>query len=426
MTLKKIFFFVFTIICLNVYSQSTGARLQIFVDCSNVFCDMDYIKTEINLVDFIRDNKDADAHILITEQAVGSGGKQYQLIFFGQKTFRNLIDTLKFITQPNNTEFENRALLTKYIQLGLVPFVIKTPQAKNISISLKNIQSNNIQPIVTTVDKWNYWVFNIGVNGSLNGDKVYKSTRYNGDMSARRITDKLKVTFRINGGKNETNYDFETLTGNIKYKVDNNNYSFYHQVVKSLNEHWSYGYDVNASHSTFSNTRLNLRLQPAVEYNIYPYKDVNTRYFSIRYGIDLQRSNYIDTTIYFKTKETLMGHGLNATLSFNQKWGTSSVGLNYHNYFHDWKYFNVGMNGSVNVRITGGLSFNFFAFAGLVRDQLSLSGEGATEQEVLTRRRQLASSYNYYTNFGLNYRFGSKLNNFVNPRFDGGNNFFFF
>jgi hypothetical protein len=144
MTLKKIFFFVFTILCSNVYSQSIDARLQIFVDCSNVFCDMDYIKTEINLVDFIRDNKDADAHILITEQAVGSGGKQYQLIFFGQKTFSYLIDTLKIITQPNNTEFENRALLTKYIQLGLVPFVIKTPQAKNISISLKNIQANNI------------------------------------------------------------------------------------------------------------------------------------------------------------------------------------------------------------------------------------------------------------------------------------------
>ncbi|MEP7373085.1 MAG: hypothetical protein ABI675_06805 [Chitinophagaceae bacterium] len=47
-----------------------------------------------------------------------------------------------------------------------------------------------------------------------------------------------------------------------------------------------------------------------------------------------------------------------------------------------------------------------------------LPKEGATPQEVLTRRRQLASGYAFSTNFGINYRFGSKLNNFVNLRFD--------
>ena len=87
----------------------------------------------------------------------------------------------------------------------------------------------------------------------------------------------------------------------------------------------------------------------------------------------------------------------------------------------------LGMNAFINVRISGGLSFNIGAFGGLTRDQVFLPKGGATEQEVLTRRRQLASGYNYYTSFGINYRFGSKLNNFVNPRFDGGggNSFFF-
>ena len=79
-----------------------------------------------------------------------------------------------------------------------------------------------------------------------------------------------------------------------------------------------------------------------------------------------------------------------------------------------------------SVRISGGLSFNVGAFGGLTRDQLYLPKGGATEQEVLTRRRQLASGYNYYTSFGLSYRFGSKLSNFVNPRFEGGNSGIFF
>ena len=67
---------------------------------------------------------------------------------------------------------------------------------------------------------------------------------------------------------------------------------------------------------------------------------------------------------------------------------------------------------------TGGLSFNIYTSAELTRDQIFLPKEGATPQEVLTRRRQLASGYRFYTYFGINYRFGSKLNNFVNPRFD--------
>ncbi|HVK96207.1 MAG TPA: hypothetical protein VM368_00245, partial [Flavisolibacter sp.] len=88
--------------------------------------------------------------------------------------------------------------------------------------------------------------------------------------------------------------------------------------------------------------------------------------------------------------------------------------------------FNLGLNGNVNVRITGGLSVNAFVFAGLVRDQLNLSGKGADPQDILIRRRQIASNYNYFSSFGINYRFGSKLNNFVNPRFDGGSGMMFF
>ena len=79
---------------------------------------------------------------------------------------------------------------------------------------------------------------------------------------------------------------------------------------------------------------------------------------------------------------------------------------------------NLSVNGEVDIRITGGLSFNFYSYAELSRDQIYLPKEEADVTEVLTRRRQIASGYSFYTSFGLNYRFGSKLNNFVNPRFD--------
>ena len=53
---------------------------------------------------------------------------------------------------------------------------------------------------------------------------------------------------------------------------------------------------------------------------------------------------------------------------------------------------------------------------------------GATDEEVLLRRRQLETSFTYFVSAGFTYRFGSIFNNIVNPRFGGaggGEGFFF-
>ena len=164
------------------------------------------------------------------------------------------------------------------------------------------------------------------------------------------------------------------------------------------------------------------QLDLGIEYNIYPYKQVNTKYFTVSYRLDLRRNNYFDSTLYDKTKETLVGHGIESKLTYTQKWGQVEFGVNYHNYLHNWNYFNLEAKCELDIRITGGLSFFMFTSAQLIRDQLYLPKEAASPQEVLTRRRQLATGYEVRAHFGLSYRFGSKLNNFVNPRFEGGNN----
>ena len=389
---------------------------------------MNFIKTEINFVDYILDNKAADIHVLITQQMNGGGGNQYQLIFFGQNNFKDRKDTLRYSSKPNSTDFEIRDLLVKYLQLGLVPFLSQTTEIENISIQLKqNLKGDSLSKASPTRDPWNYWVFNISTNGSLNSDQVYKSFRYNGNLSASRITDKLKVRFNISGGKNRSSYEFgDSSTGITKIVVNNDNYDFFHQLVQSLSGKWSVGYDFDMSRSTFTNYKFRTLFKPAIEYDFFPYKDVNNKLFTVRYGVDVISNNYLDTTIYLKTRETLFGQGLDVSLTFNQKWGTINLSSNAHSYFNHPKYYNVGLGGGVNVRLTGSLSFNVFVFGSYQRDQIYLPKGAATEQEVLTRQRQLATNYTYFTFFGVSYRFGSKLNNFVNPRFEGGNGGFFF
>jgi hypothetical protein len=409
----------------SLYSQ----KIKLFVDCSNTWCDLDFIKTEINYVDFVLDNKVADVHALITQQANGGGGSQYQVIFFGQNQFKGQSDTLRFNAKPNNTDFETRAVLVKYLQLGLVPFISKTSSIENISFQMKENKSADSAASKSTVtkDPWNYWVYRLSTNGNINADKVYKGFQYSGNLSINRITDKLKTSFYFSLSKNKNSYEFDDGAGGIeKIEVNNERYYFNHQMVKSLGGHWSIGYDISASRSTFTNYKFLGVIKPAIEYDVFPYKDVTNKLLTIRYGIDLSESHYFDTTLYGQTRQTLLGHGIDVALTYNQKWGTINVSGNYHNYLNNPSYYNVGLGGGVNIRITGGLSFNMFTFGSILRDQLYLPKGEATQQDILTRQRQISTNYNLYSYFGISYRFGSKLNNFVNPRFEGGGGNFFF
>lgn len=51
-----------------------------------------------------------------------------------------------------------------------------------------------------------------------------------------------------------------------------------------------------------------------------------------------------------------------------------------------------------------------------------LKAGGATLEELLLRRSELASDYRYGFSVGLSYSFGSVYSNVVNPRFGSGMN----
>ena len=404
--------------------QKIVPKLKVFIDCNTTWCDMQYIRSEINLVDFLLDNAAADVHVLITSQGTGSGGDQYQLIFFGQRHFKSQTDTLRFSNDANSTDFERRDMLLKYLKTGLVPFIAKTGAAKNMEIRLKTADSTGA-PVPDSPggrDPWNYWVLRVGVDGNINGDANYRNTSYNGNVSANRITDKLKIGMGAYWNKSKAAFKYDDNGVAENFVVNNHNWSINQYLVKSINNHWSLAYEVKFSQNTFSNNKRRGYIRVAAEYNIFPYKEVNTKLFTLSYGLTARKNNYYDTTVYDKLKETLYGHKADAYVSLNQKWGNSYAGISYHNYFHDWRFFNLGIDIYTNVRITGGLSFFVFAFGGLTRNQVFLAKGDVTSEEVLARRRQLASGYNYFTSIGINYRFGSKLNNVVNPRFDRSGN----
>jgi hypothetical protein len=355
--------------------------------------------------------------VLITAQGNGSGGSSIQLSFLGQNNFSNRNDKLFCTIPANATSFEKRNLITHVLKLGLVPYLSHGPYAELIQLDLQGTDNAAKMKTPPTIDPWNFWVYRIGIDGTLNMDQVYQNAIGSGNLSANRTTEKSRINFFAYTNYNYANYTYEDNGQKETYEVINSSYILSHYLARSLSQHWSVGYEASFSNSTFSNYKRRIYFSPAIEFAIFPYKYVNEKFFTLSYGPEVMHNVYYDTTIYGQTEEFLTGHKLKANLSVRQKWGNITSAISYSNYFKDWQLNNLSMSLNFDIRITGGLSFYLYTSGGLVHDQVYLVRGGATPQEILTRQRQLATSYTFYAGLGINYRFGSILNNFVNPRF---------
>lgn len=127
--IKKILLLLPIIYSFNVFSQSKLEKVKVFIDCSQTyigFCNSDYIRSEINMVDFVRDRRDAHVHVLVTAQNSTTGGTRAQLNFIGLRSFQGVSDTLTFFNDPTSTEDEQRKKLVQNLKLGLVRYIAKS------------------------------------------------------------------------------------------------------------------------------------------------------------------------------------------------------------------------------------------------------------------------------------------------------------
>ncbi len=394
----------------TVYSQEIQQKSDTLrKDALNVFMEAsDYIKKEIPYINYVRDIKDAGVYIISTYQRTGSGGTEYTYFLVGQHEFTGMRDTISFTSTPDETEDQIRIDQVKTLKMGLMRYVGKTPLAKYINIAFT-------EPLSETVssDKWNSWVFRISMYGYLQGEKSYKDSYLNGSLTASRITKdwKLDLSARINRSLDK--YDID---GDL-YTSESNSKSFSSLIVRSLTDHWSYGGSFSLMSSSYSNLDFGFNIMPGIEYDLFPYSQSTRRQFRLLYSLGYNYSNYVDTTIYNKMLEYHLLHSFNAAYEVVQKWGTINLSFEYSNYLHDWSKNNLSVFGYLDLRITKGLTVNIGGSASLIHDQLGLVKGGATTEEVLLRRKQLATQYSYFTSFGLTYTFGSIYNNVVNPRF---------
>lgn len=398
------------------FSQPT-AKTKVFIECTRTWlCDFDYLRTELGMVDFVRDRFIADVHVQVNTQFTSSGSEQNTIVFKGQNIFLNQDDTLTYFNASILSDDDKRKKMVKSVTLGLIRYISHTKAANNIVITYNKPTGIDTVNIKDEKDPWNYWVMSLGANGFFDGDANYKSQSIYSYINADRETEKTKINIGIsyNYQKNEfVISDEETV---VKRNPQTNGYV---NFINKINQHWGYGVFSSYTNSEFSNYDIKLNLIPKIEYDVFEYKKFNSQRLVISYGVGVQYNNYKDTTIYFKTDETLYLQDAAIISSFTKPWGDINVGAFYKSYLHDLNKFSLLFSGSVNWNIFKGFKFAIGGSYDITRNLINLSKKGSTRDDVLLQQKQLDSQYNYFFGVGISYQFGSKFNNVINPAFKG-------
>jgi len=383
--------------------------INFFLDCDD--CDFTFVRQELTFVSFVRDPGLADVHILVTDSSTGSGGTKYFLNFIGLKDFSGINYDYTMITRQFDTDDDIRKNLLKMIKIGILSYYSRTSLIDRMVIDIKDSENKKADEMVT--DKWNKWVFRIESGGELQKEESQNEFSVRFNTSARKVTEEWKTRIEAAYEINRENYydDGEKIIN----KQDTRQFSA--NFIKSLTEKWSAGFFGDYLSRTYLNTDYRFRVSSGIEYNFFPWKESNRRVLVIRYIAGVSRTRYLEETIYDKLEETLFSEALELNLELIQPWGEISAGLEGQHYFHDFSKNRLTFESDFSVRLTRNLSVFCEMQTEMVHDQLYLPKGDASREDILLRRRKLASTYEIRSQIGFRFTFGSIYNNVVNERF---------
>lgn len=379
---------------------------KVFLDCHQ--CDMDYIRREITFVNFVRDRQMADVHILVTIQLTGSGGREYSLDFIGRNQYSDIRNTLKYVSEPTDSDDAQRQGLVRVLKLGLVPYAARTAVGNFLDINFEKKL-----PAEVAQDVWNSWVFSVGASGSLSGQEAENFASLSGYLSANRVTPERKLRLGVSANLNHSKYDLDT--GPVTSSTDSESFSGLYVI--SLSDHWSAGGWFSAYASSYSNISLAVNPAPAVEYDLFNYAESTRKQLRFLYRIGYTFNKYTELTIYDKMSEGLIGQTLSVTLEIKEPWGNVSASLSGSNLMSDFSKNRLEFWSGVSLQVFNGLAVSFNGRYARIHDQISLPMAAATDQQILLQNVILPTSYSYGLSVGVSYTFGSIYTNVVNPRF---------
>jgi hypothetical protein len=396
----------------SVAAQTAGGRLKVYLDCS--FCFGNYIREEVDMVEYVRDPAEADVHIIVSNSDTGSGGIERAVAFIGLGRFKGLDFKSRAISQSSDTEDTQRQRLATAIKIGLLNYLSTDGVTGGLTVEARLSRPRNQAQSRAASDSWNFWVMSLQGSVAMTGEESSRQLDLGADLGADRITDDWKITMGLEIEYRREDFD---LDEEEPLRAERNERDFASLVARSLNDHWSIGGRASIDSSTFDNIAIRSFAGPAIEYNFFPYSQYTRRQLRVGYALGPYYARYREETLFFKTSEMMARQEASVTVDQREPWGSLQAEVEYSTFLPDASLYRIQLEGDVNVRLARGLSLSIEGTTSRLRDQLSIPRRGVTAEEVLLRLRRLRSGYEYDLRIGLTYTFGSIFNTIVNPRF---------
>lgn len=402
----------------TTFSQNAKSqKLSVFIEGRMI--DFNYIRSNITFVDFVNDSKIADLHVIISRKSTGGGGSEYSLAYYG-KDFEQISDfKLSCFTYSFETEVQTREKLTSSLKAGLMPYLNERNGLSSIQITKltdENEKENSQASDQPTVDKWKNWVFRIGLQGGFSGEEQKKNHNYYLDLSIRKITDQWKIESMYRYYRRESKItniedDVKEVIKSLRLTKDATiNY------VYSLNDNWSAGLFSKGSQSTYLNKKMSLSLTPALQYNFFPWAEIDRRRFTVTYKVGPSYNEYYETTILAKDKEWLWAQSIDISLEQVETWGDIEIDIEGGHFFPDFENYYYKAGFEIAFRISKGLSFTVEIQAQSIHNQRYLPESELSVEDLLLNIRKPPTEFEYSGKIGIRFQFGSIYNNIVNER----------
>jgi len=384
---------------------ATSQKLRVFLDCSS--CDQDYLKQQVTFVDYVRDQHDAQVHVLITDRSAASG-KEYTLRFMGVDARGGQDQVLTCTIGDTESENERQQVVAKTLAFGLLRYVAGTSLVRDIQVKYSAAQT----VASTQKDPWNFWIFRTSVDGRANKQQSSSSLSGNASVNASRVTEQWKTTLNVQGRYQKDTYILDDSSQVINALKD---YYGNGELVKSVGPHWGVGISGGITRSRHFKLRQDFHGEASAEYNIFPYAESSERAFTISYFIGAKHVQYFEETVLGKTREAIFAEGLSSSISLKRSWGEvqGRASFSHDNAFSQSQ---IMLYGSLRWRLMRGLSFDLSTNAQRVQDQIYLPKSGLSPDEILLGSRARKTGFRYSVGAGLTYTFGSIHNTVVNSR----------
>ncbi|MCB0562845.1 MAG: hypothetical protein KDD01_00560 [Phaeodactylibacter sp.] len=391
----------------SLAAQEKTDALRLYVDCS--FCSQDYLRQHLPYIEYVRGRHLADVHLIASQWPTAARGKEVRYELIGQGRFAGLNDSLQFVLPLGFSENEKNEKLTAELETALIPFLARTSYRQYLSFAYQP-ETKESAP---SSDPWKNWVATLSASGRYRKEASYRSSNLRSTVLIRKVTPEIRLQ----------SYNYLGLDENFFQTEDSQVRSFSRELyasnvaIKSINDHWSYGGEVEFRASYFDNLKFQNRYWAALEYNLFPYSESSRRQLRFTSELGYDYRHYNDTTIYNKIREGFVACELQLALELKEQWGEASSYIEVVSFLNEPSRHQLNLWTGLSLNLFQGLTLDLGCDVSFIRNQVGLPRSGLTTEEVLLQQRQQATNFRLASSLGFSYTFGSIYNNVVNPRF---------